>query len=129
MKIFVAHSSNYDFRNELYVPLRKSSLDDKHKIALPQEKGKEVITKDIIKNQDLVIAEVSHASTGQGIELGWANIYNVPIVCVYKKGSRPSNSLKFITDNFVEYNDPEDLVEKIEKFIKETVTPKNLLRE
>jgi hypothetical protein len=117
MKIFVAHSSNYDFRNELYIPIRKSSLNNAHEIILPQENGKEVITKDIIKNQDLVIAEVSYPSTGQGIELGWANIFNTPILCVHKEGSKPSNSLGFITDNFKEYSDSEDLIRKIEEFI------------
>jgi len=30
MKIFVAHSSNFDFKNELYLPLRNSSLNNKH---------------------------------------------------------------------------------------------------
>jgi hypothetical protein len=121
MKIFIAHSSSYDFRNELYIPIRKSSLNNDHEIILPQEKGKEVITKDIIKNQDLIIAEVSHASTGQGIELGWANIFDTPILCVYRKGSKPSNSLKFITDNFIEYSDPKDLVNKLDEYFRRAV--------
>lgn len=34
MKIFVAHSSNFDFKNELYLPLRNSDLNNKHKIFL-----------------------------------------------------------------------------------------------
>jgi len=74
------------------------------------------MTSDIIKNQDLVIAEVSHASTGQGIELGWANLFGTPILCVNKKGSKPSNSLRFISDNFIEYSDSEDLIDKLTEY-------------
>ena len=113
MKIFVAHSSSFDFQNELYKPLRTSPLNTEHEINLPQEKGPEVITKDIIKNSDVVVAEVSYPSTGQGIELGWANIFDVPIVCIYKEGSKISNSLSKIADRFVSYKDSQDMVNKL----------------
>ena len=80
-------------------------------------KSKETNTKEIISNCDLVIAEVSLQTTGQGIELGWANFSNVPILCVYKKGSEISSSLKFITNEFIEYENIEDMIRKIRDFI------------
>lgn len=113
MKIFVAHSSNFDFKNELYIPLRSSNLNNLHEIRLPQEKGYEEITKDIIKNSDVVVAEVSYPSTGQGIELGWANIFEVPIICIHKEGSKISSSLSKITDKFIVYKDKEDMISKL----------------
>ncbi len=93
MKIFVSHSSNYDFEKELYAPLRESDLNNKQEIILPHEDGQDIITKDIIKDCSLVVAEVSCPSTGQGIELGWADMFNVPIVCMHKEGIEPSSSV------------------------------------
>ncbi len=113
MKIFVTHSSNFDFKNKLYLPLRNSPLNTLHEIKLPQEKGYEEITKDIIKNSDIVVAEVSYPSTGQGIELGWANIFAVPIICIYKEGSKISNSLSKITDRFITFTDKDDMIRKL----------------
>jgi hypothetical protein len=119
MKIFITHSSNYNFKEELYLPLRNSELNKKHEIFLPQEKGYEEITKDIIKNSDLIIAEVSYPSTGQGIELGWADIYNIPIVCIYKKErGLSSKSLNKITKDFILYNDSGDMIDKLQKYLE-----------
>ena len=83
MKIFIAHASSYDYKNELYLLIRKSYLNNEHEIILPIENGREVITKEMIKSCDLVIAEVSYPSTGMGIELGWADIFKIPIYCIY----------------------------------------------
>lgn len=71
----------------------------------------------MIKNCDLVIAEVSIPSTGQGIELGYASYSKTPIVCIYEKGAKVSSSLKFITDKFIEYENTEDMIEKVREFI------------
>ena len=85
MKIFVTHSSDFNFRDELYNPIREAAFNSEHEIRLPQEFGKETVTKDLIKEQNLIVAETSYSSTGSGIELGWANIYNIPIINIYKK--------------------------------------------
>lgn len=118
MKLFVAHSSSYDFQSELYLPLRSSKLNDEHEIVLPQEKGYEVITVDIIKNSDAVIAEVSYPSTGSGIELGWAYLFKKPIICIYKEGMKYSSSLTKITNIFISYNSPEQMIDKITEELK-----------
>lgn len=118
MKIFVAHSSSYDFKNELYLPLRESILNKEHDIYLPHERGYIVITKEIIENSDLIVAEVSHPSTGQGMELGWANSFNVPIVCLYKEGSKISSSLDKITKDFIVYKDVEEMINKLNRLLK-----------
>jgi len=118
MKIFVAHSSNFDFKNELYKPLRESALNIKHEILLPQEKGREIITKDIIKSLDVFIAETSYPSTGQGIELGWADIFNIPIICIFKEGTKISQSLRYVTDNLIVYKHTEDMIDKLDRALK-----------
>jgi len=113
MKVFVSHSSGCDFINNLYKPLRSSQINKDHKIFLPHENNKNVLTKDIIKNSDVVIAEVSYSSTGQGIELGWANIFNIPIICIYQNTTKPSGSLKYITKTIVTYKDAEEMIKKL----------------
>ena len=119
MKIFVSHSNNYDFQNELYMPLRKSGLNEKNEIILPHENGQDVITKDIIKDCNLIVAEVSYPSTGQGIELGWANMLNIPIVCMHKEGIESSRSLRKITNDFIVYKDSNDMISKLSEYISE----------
>lgn len=114
----MAHSSGYDFKTALYIPLRRSQLNKDHVILLPQEKGKEVITKDIIKACDVVIAEVSYPSTGQGIELGWADMFNMPIICIYQQGNTYSGSLTKLTRVFVPYTNSEDLIVKLNQELR-----------
>ena len=111
MKIFVSHSRRFDFEGELYKPLRESVLFMKHQFLFPHQTGDSVNTKQLIQNEcDLVLAEVSYPSTGQGIELGWADDANKKIICIYKKGTEFSKSLKEVTDNFKEYTDTEELI-------------------
>ncbi len=119
MKIYVAHSRSFDFKKELYEPIRQSSLNDEHTFVLPHETSDEPFnSKDYLKNDaDLLIAEVSEPATGLGIELGWADRYEVPIVCIYRKGSKVSGSLKVVSKNFVEYSDSKELISGIERII------------
>lgn len=116
MKVYISHSSEYDYINKIYNPIKNSNLNEKNNFVLPHE-SKITNTKDAIANSDLLIAEVSASSTGQGIELGWANYANTPILCIYEKGSKISSSLKFITNEFIEYENCEDMIEKIKAFI------------
>lgn len=119
MKIYIGHSTDYDFKNELYKPLIKSKLNKKHTLVLPHEKSSKLFnSKDFLKNKaELMIAEVSNKSLGVGIELGWANLNNVKIICIYKKDTQLSSSLKAISNNFIEYSNSIDLIEKLEKIL------------
>ncbi len=100
MKIYVTHSTGFNFKQELYLPLRKSPLNTQHAISLPHEGNSMTNSKELIKQTDLVVAEVSYPSTGQGIELGWADSFRVPIICISQEGKKVSGSLQVITNNF-----------------------------
>jgi hypothetical protein len=121
MNIYVAHSRSFDFKKELYEPIRQSSLNNEHTFVLPHENSdKPFNSKDYLKNEaDLLIAEVSESATGLGIELGWADIYQVPIVCIYKKGSKVSGSLKVVSKNFVEYSNSKEMISEIERILNQ----------
>lgn len=119
MKIYIAHSKGFDFQNELYTPIKNSFLNKEHFFVFPHtESGEQFNSKEFFqKDCDLIIAEVSYSATGLGIELGWADILNVPIVCIYKKNSKPAGSLNVVTKTFFEYSDNEELVVKIAEAI------------
>lgn len=116
MKIYIGHSKELNFKDDLYLPIRESQLNSEHEIILPHEiyqEASDFITKNIIKTCDVMIAEVSFPATGLGIELGWANAFECPIICIHRKGSKISGSLKVVCENFIEYTDKEDLIEKL----------------
>ncbi len=116
MKIYVSHSKNFDYKNELYKPLKDSKLPVE--FIFPHEKRSEPFDSKLLLERhgcDYILAEVSTPSTGQGIELGWADVYKIPIVCIYKKGSKPAGSLKVITNTIVEYKNLTDFINKFAK--------------
>lgn len=116
MKIFVAHPGIIDFQGELYRPLRESELSKEHEIFLPHE-GKAQVTKELIKRSDLLITEVSAPSTGSGVEMGWADAFDVLILALHKKGTKRSKSVEYVTKEIIEYENAEDMIEKIKNFI------------
>ncbi len=112
MRIYISHSSAFDFKNKLYDPVKNSVLMNGNEILFPHE-SKIKNTKDFIASCDVVIAEVSLQSTGQGIELGWADAFGIPILCVYEKGSTITTSLNFISNDITEYENANDLICKL----------------
>lgn len=121
MNIYVSHLRKYDFKNELYFPIRNSSLNNKHNFILPHENSEDPFnTKELFESEgcDLVLAEVSFPATGQGIELGWADFLKIPVVCIYKDGTKPSGSLSVISKDVLMYTDTDDMILKIENALK-----------
>ncbi len=125
MKIYIAHSRKFDFRKELYELIKNSSFFKEHAFIFPHEKTDELFnSKEFFQNGcDLVIAEVSYPSIGLGIELGWANMMKIPIISLYKKGFKISESLHFVSDKVLEYSSTNDLLEKIRETIRMSVCP------
>lgn len=118
MKIYISHSSKYDYENKIYNTIKNSSLIKENKFFFPhEENNKKIRTEEVIKDFDLVIAEVSLPATGQGIELGIAYCYKIPILCIYEKNTKISSSLKFITNQFIEYSNEQDMINKIKNYI------------
>lgn len=117
MKVYVAHSSDFDYVNKLYKPLRESRLNAVHDFFLPHEKGQAEDTKELMKECDLLLADVSKPSTGEGIEIGRAEAIGLRIVFVYEKGSKVSSSLKFVSQEIIEYSDSADLIEKVSSIL------------
>lgn len=116
MNIYVSHcGGNYDYENELYGPLRNSALARTNHLFLPHEPANiDVDAVSQMKHTNLLIAEASFPSTGQGIELAQAKAAGVPIVCFYKSGAKTSSSLRFVTNKVIEYSTIPDLLARLQ---------------
>lgn len=116
--IYFAHSREINYQ-DLYKVFREKLPKEEFNIILPHEKESFFNSKDFLKNKcDLVIAEVSKTATGLGIELGWANLFKVPIVCFSQKEVKTSRSLKLVCNDFFEYENLDDFKKKVEKVVE-----------
>jgi hypothetical protein len=119
MNVYISHSGAYDYEGELYTPIKESELSKVHHFFLPHEpENIDMDAKTVLKQTDVLIAETSLPSTGQGIELAQAEAAGVPIICFFKIGSKPSSSLRFITEKIIEYEDIRDLLAKLQYELK-----------
>lgn len=123
MKIYVGHSTNFDYKNELYKPILESNLVNKYEFVFPHL-NKNFNSKEIIEQSDLFIAEVSYPTLGLGIEIGRAEMNNKKILCIYKEGAKISSSLKYVNVDLLSYENEIDLVNKISNYI-ENIKSKN----
>jgi len=117
MKIYIAHSKEINYIDDLYIPLKNHNHNN-HELILPHEHSNtNYNTRNFYKSLDVLIAEVSKPAVGLGIELGWAFDDNVPIYCLYKKGSKYSSSIKCITSNIYEYSNTNELIQLFDQII------------
>ncbi len=115
MKVYVAHSQDFDFVNELYKPIQSISG---HEIVFPHMHSDEPFdSREFLQRCDLMIAEVSYASTGLGIELGWADLFGVEIIALHKEGKEPSASVSAVTDNVFPYSSSSEMVSILRRFL------------
>lgn len=126
MKIYIAHSKDINYKEELYKTIRTDDNINKHNIILPHEiNDKSNNDRNFYKTIDLVIAECSKPSTGMGIELGWLYDDNIPIYCIYKQNSKISTSIYTITNKIYEYKNKSELLTIIKKIIDELENKRN----
>jgi len=114
-KIYLAHSTGFDYKKEIYSPIRQSELNQEYYFLLPHENSDSPFnSKEFFKNEaNLVIAEISYPSTGMGIELGWADSMQIPVIGIAKKNEKYSKSATVITKEIIEYADSKELIEKL----------------
>ena len=100
MKIYIGHSNDFDFKEELYNPIINSKLNDKIDFIFPHLTSKTFNSIDIIEKADLFIAEVSRPSLGLGIEIGRAEMNNKKILCIYNENFKEPTSLKHVNTSW-----------------------------
>lgn len=118
MKIYVAHATALDYQQLLYQPLKKSNLYSRHNFILPHETSAIALdSRTTIAACELILAEVSLPSTGLGIELGWADALNKVIILLHHEAAKLSSALNIISSNFISYNNPGEMIEKLSKYL------------
>ena len=116
MKIQFGHPRIIDFEKEFYGPLTQSFPE--HDILLPHLEGREgPNSKETLKEQDLFLCDVSYPAIGLWIEIGFAHLYNVRIICMYKKGSEVTSILKYFTEEVFEYKNEEDMIKQLKNIL------------
>ena len=115
MKIYVAHSRDFDYQNELYVPLKNSEIFKQHEFILPHDDNNYKHERDFYKSIDLVIAEVSYPSTGLGIELGFLYDDNKPIYCIHQSDKKISSSISVVASNINVYSNLNEMIEIVKE--------------
>ncbi|MBW2964439.1 hypothetical protein KY363_03180 [Candidatus Woesearchaeota archaeon] len=118
MDIYVGHSGDYDYVNELYVPLRRSRLNGIHNLVLPHEFSRGPFdSKEFLRSCGIMIAELSYPSTPLGVEIGWADGYGVPVIGLIQRPKELSRSMKNLISELIEYSDSQQMVFGIERVI------------
>ena len=115
MKIYVAHSRDFDYQNELYVPLKNSEIFKQHEFILPHDGDNYKHERYFYKSIDLVIAEVSYPSTGLGIELGFLYDDNKPIYCIHQSDKKISSSISVVASNINVYSNLDEMIEIVKE--------------
>lgn len=117
--IYIAHSRKFNYKDELYKPLRSCVLNEKFEIILPHEfQDTPYSSLDFFQKKcNLLIAECSWPSTGLGIELGWASASNVPIIALFRNDHKVSSSVKTVTNNIIVYENSNELHLKLESLV------------
>ena len=118
MKIYIGHLRNFDFLEELYKPIMNSRLYEKNEFIFPHLTNERFNSKEVIEQSDLFIAEVSRPSLGLGIEIGRAEMSNKKILCIYNETFKAASSLKYVNVDVKKYKDKDDMICKIEEYIK-----------
>lgn len=119
MKIYIGHSKDMDYINDLYLPIRNDAFFDDYEVILPHEKSSDSTNgRKFYKDIDLFIFECSIPATGLGMEIGWAYDDNKKIYALYRNDKKINGSIKSVTNNIYKYNDINDMLACIKKIIK-----------
>ncbi len=81
----------------------------------------------LLENADVVIAEVSSASTGQGMELQQAAVLEIPVLAIAKTNSKVSGLIKGCQNirNIIYYDNVLEIGDSVNSFITEAAKGKN----
>lgn len=114
--LYLGHAPRWNFQEHLYLPLVSSHFATDFELILSHQHSLEPAnTKEMIRNANVMLAEVSYPSTGLGIEMGWAEEFDVPIIAFYQHGRSPTHCLKIVAHDLFAYGSSRDLIAKLNK--------------
>jgi len=122
-RIYIGHSKDWDYQSGLYRPIKESILNNNYIIIFPHTpKGEEFVSERDLKKVDLFVAEVSLPSTGLGIELGFAHLFKIPILCIHRVGTTVRSSVKRLNCEIYEYAEIDEVVNVIYRILNPSLS-------
>lgn len=107
-----------DYKRDFYDLVRQSSVYANHDCIFPHETDENSWNdRAFYQTIDLFVAEISHPSTGLGIELGWASEAGCKIVCVHKADVSPSAAIRSVCQDVMAYKNHDELIALFEKAV------------
>lgn len=118
MRIYVAHSKQMNYMEDLYKPLRNDKFFDDYELILPHEASSTSKNgRAFYKTIDVFIADCSEVATGLGIEIGWVYDEGKPINVIHKKGTKLNGSVLSVATNVYEYENNDRMVEIVKNIV------------
>lgn len=114
--VYVGHARSFDYQTALYAPLQRLALEwPQMDLVLPHATDGFIDSRVLFEKGQcaLFIAEVSHASTGLGMELAYASVFNVPTVCLRRNGTPVSTSIRSLNAPIFGYRDHHELAQRV----------------
>lgn len=92
--------------------------------------AKEIYIRDteMIKASEVMIAEVTNPSLGVGYELAYAEKFNLPILCLFKKDSGKKLSAMVAGNDYntIAYIEPFDIIDSVRDFLSQATPHRTL---
>lgn len=117
LKIYFIHSTKIDYKNLIYRSVINSQVCLKHELMLPYtEEYKTKYVKDLIKEADLIIVEVSNPTLALKYELNVVKKTIKPVLYLSLQNELPKNLIKLVPN--IEYtSENKTYIQTIEDFI------------
>lgn len=123
LKVYIMHSEKRDYINEIYRPLLKLKLMTKYYLILPlTDKYKNNYIKDLYKDSDLIICDLTNNNLFLKIEIKIVKKVNKPIY--YFINELDKNTKKY--KDIIVYKDKDDFANKV-KLLLDNINQKELI--
>ncbi|AJD93485.1 hypothetical protein JMA_41680 (plasmid) [Jeotgalibacillus malaysiensis] len=118
MNIYVGHSKQMNYKEELYPVLKKIGDEMGVRFILPHDESLELYpSKEVLPTCDYMLADISLPALGLGIEIGWANMMDIPVFFIHKSDSELSHSVKAVSQNIRQYDSIDDLESVVREWV------------
>ncbi len=116
LKVYIMHSDKIDYVNDIYRPLLKMGLMKEYYLILPlSDRYKSTYIKELFKDSDIIICDLTKANLFLNIELKTAKKLNKKIY--YFINCNDKNIKKYKNIELNKYNDKEEFCLLLKKLL------------
>lgn len=118
LNIYFIHSLKSNFNKNIYLPVLRSNLLSHHHLIFSQsETNKNKYYKDLIRDADLIVIELSDADMTLNMEIKEAVSSGKPILVLAHKVRGYDDRYQTILKNIIGYSNDEELKHYVEIFV------------